>query len=140
MKVPEGDTHVNISDLPDDVESYFRDAVRVLQAGVPDAAAVQLRRTLEAAAEHFGIDSGTLGQRIKKLIDDGLITKQFGDVLGHIRKLGNLGAHATDERIDEPSARTALMFTTQVLRNLFEIPAELARAAGQEPDDKVVSE
>jgi hypothetical protein len=33
--------------------------------------------------------------------------------------------HATDEKVDEQTARRALRFTTQVLRNLFEIPAEL---------------
>lgn len=46
-------------------------------------------------------------------------------MLDRIRKLGNIGAHAGDEDVDEDSARQALRFTTQVLRNLFEIPAEL---------------
>lgn len=63
--------------------------------------------------------------RIEKLIEGGLITKQFGDVLDHVRKLGNVGAHASDELVDEASAKKALGFTTQVLRNLFEIPTEL---------------
>lgn len=49
-----------------------------------------------------------------------------------IRRLGNLGAHATDERVDEASARRALRFTTQVLKNLFEIPGELAAPEPEE--------
>jgi hypothetical protein len=116
---------ITLKHLPSDVEEFYRGAIRVLDAGVPDAAAVQLRRTLEAAAAHHEIDSGALVQRIQKLIDKGLITTQFGDVLHHIRKVGNVGAHASDERVDEPTARLALRFTTQVLINLFEIPAEL---------------
>jgi hypothetical protein len=41
--------------LPTDVGEYYGDAIKVLRAGVPDAAAVQLRRTLEAAASHVGV-------------------------------------------------------------------------------------
>jgi hypothetical protein len=105
-----------------------------MAAGVPDAAAVQLRKTLEAAAAHFGFDNDRLVDRIKELIKAGLITKSFGDVLEHIRKVGNVGAHASDERVDQETAKRAYRFTTQVLRNLFEIPAELK--AIQEPQTK----
>jgi hypothetical protein len=114
-----------VEHLPDDVAGFYRDAQRVLDAGVPDAAAVQLRKTLEAAAARFGIDSGPLIERIEKLIDQGLITKQFGQVLDRVRKLGNVGAHASDVTVNEADAKRALRFTTQVLRNLFEIPEEL---------------
>jgi len=124
--IPEG-REVVVADLPADVEEYFNAAIRVLDAGVPDAAAVQLRRTLEAAAAHHGVNTGPLVSRIRHLIDTGLITRNFAGVLNHVRQVGNVGAHATDERVDEETARRALRFTTQVLRNLFEIPAELRR-------------
>lgn len=133
--LPEHDVGVGIAHLPHDVERFFRDAQRVLDAGVPDAAAVQLRRTLEAAAAHFEIDSGPLIQRIKQLIAKGLITSEFGKVLDHIRKVGNVGAHAMDEKVDDQTAQRAMRFTTQVLRNLFEIPAELT-ALEQESTDE----
>jgi len=48
-------------------------------------------------------------------------------VLGHIRKIGNMGAHASDQEVSNEEAATALRFTTQVLRNLFEVPAELQK-------------
>lgn len=114
-----------VQHLPPDVAEFYDGARRVLSAGVPDAAAVQLRKTLEAAAAHFGFDSEPLVQRIQKLIEAGHITKPFGDVLDHVRKVGNVGAHASDERVDEATVQRAYRFTTQVLRNLFEIPAEL---------------
>ena len=47
------------------------------------------------------------------------------------RVLKAVGAHAS--HVDEKTARRALQFTTQVLRNLFEIPPELA--ARSEPED-----
>jgi hypothetical protein len=122
---PEAGADIRVGHLPDDVAEFYAAAIRVLDAGVPDAAAVQLRRTLEAAAARHGVTTGPLVKRIEKLIEKGLITNEFARVLDHIRKVGNVGAHATDERVDEETARRALLFTTQVLRNLFEIPAEL---------------
>jgi len=121
---------VAVAHLPDDVEAYYGDALRVLDAGVPDAAAVQLRRTLEAAAAHLGIKESSLVKSIEEMIAQQLITAQFGEVLHHVRKVGNLGAHATDERIDDTTAQQVLKFTMQVLRNLFEIPAELDQLGG----------
>jgi hypothetical protein len=122
---PDVDQDVDVAHLPEDVSAYYRDANRAMDASLPDAAAVQLRRTLEAAAAHFGHNNGPLIRRVQGLITEGLITKTFGEVLNEVRRLGNLGAHATDERVDEAEATRALRFTTQVLRNLFEIPAEL---------------
>lgn len=135
-QVPEAGAEVNVEHLPPDVEAYYRGAIRVLEAGVPDAAAVQLRRTLEAAAAHNGIDSGPLVQRIKKLIEAGKITTEFGGVLDHIREVGNVGAHASDAKVDEATARRALGFTTQVLRNLFEIPEELKAIPSEESEEE----
>src|SRR2546425_10555556 len=68
-----------VRNLPSDVAQYYMDAITVLDAGVPDAAAVQLRRTLEAAASHFEVDPSPLVKAIQKLIEKGLVTKQFGE-------------------------------------------------------------
>ena len=61
-------------------------------------------------------------------LPDGL-RKYYEDA---IRVLEAVGAHTS--QIDEKTARRALQFTTQVLRNLFEIPPELA--ARSEPEDE----
>lgn len=128
----------SIRHLPERVEQYYSDARRVLDAGVPDAAAVQLRRTLEAAAAHFDVSEGTLFKSIEKLIQQGLVTTQFRGALDHIRAVGNLGAHASDERVDDIQAQHVLSFTTQLLRNLFEVPGDLlqiATSTSESPDD-----
>ncbi|MFI9769430.1 DUF4145 domain-containing protein [Streptomyces sp. NPDC052415] len=124
--VPAGkEAETTIRHLPEDVERYYLGAMRVLRVGVPDAAAVQLRRTLEAAAAHFGIKERVLMKSIEKLIKDGHVTQSFAPVLHHIRVVGNVGAHASDEDVDQVTAEGALRFTTQLLRNLFEVPGEL---------------
>ena len=138
QSVPEsGHRRFEVDHLPDDVARFFADAVRVLDAGVPDAAAVQLRRTLEAAAAHKGIRNRTLVQSVQEMISEGLVTKDFGDVLTHVRKLGNLGAHYSDDVLSEAEVQRALRFTTQFLRNVFEVPGELEelKQAESEVDD-----
>lgn len=134
QEIPEADrARHRVGHLPEDVARYYAGAIRALDAGIPDAAAVQLRRTLEAAAAARGVTQGALVARIRHLISEGKITSEFGRVLDHIRQVGNVGAHAGDQEVDEATARRALLFTTQVLRNLFEIPAELTRLDGNEP-------
>ncbi|RWW91429.1 DUF4145 domain-containing protein [Paenarthrobacter ureafaciens] len=124
--IPEGEhRQYQINHLPEDVEKFFVDALRVMEAGVPDAAAVQLRRTLEAAAAHKGASKRTLVQSVEQMIADGLVTRDFGDVLTHVRKLGNIGAHYSDETLSPQEVSRALSFTTQFLRNVFEVPGEL---------------
>jgi hypothetical protein len=130
--VPTGkEAETTIRHLPEDVERYYLGAMRVLRVGVPDAAAVQLRRTLEAAAAHFGIRERVLMKSIEKLIEDGHVTQSFAPVLNHIRAVGNVGAHASDENVDQATAEGALRFTTQLLRNLFEVPGELSELTKQ---------
>lgn len=51
-----------------------------------------------------------------------------------IRVLEAVATHASD--VDEKTARRALQFTTQVLRNLFEIPAQPATRPEREPEDE----
>ncbi|HEX5598817.1 MAG TPA: hypothetical protein VFX61_22775 [Micromonosporaceae bacterium] len=64
-QVPEDDSRTyEVAHLPEDVKGLFRDAEVFLGAGVPDAAPVQLRRTLEAAAASRGIRERTLVQSI----------------------------------------------------------------------------
>jgi len=83
----------------------------------------------------FDIAERTLVASVERLIEKNLITAQFGGVVHHVRKVGNLGAHATDERVTQEEAERAIRFTTQVLRNLFEIPAELARLQAEAPGE-----
>jgi ribosomal protein S27AE len=53
----------------------------------------------------------------------------YEDAIGVLEAVGAQASH-----VDEKTARRALQFTTQVLRNLFEIPAE--RAARSEPESE----
>lgn len=133
--LPDKGQEVDVRHLPERVAESYREAIVALEAGLSDSAAVQLRKTLEAACLHFGLDveKKPLVANIEELIRQGYVTKQFGGALHHVREVGNAGAHPRAERVKEEVARRALRFTTQVLRNLFEIPAELESLKSQKP-------
>ncbi len=124
---------LRIRHLPDAVERFFDQAQRALEAGLPDSAAVSLRRTLEAACAARGHAMRNLVQSIESLVSGGLITHEFTPAITHVRKIGNLGAHATDEELTAAEVTLTMRFTEQVLRNLFEIPGEVTELiSGQE--------
>ena len=131
---PAESSGTSIRHLPQDVADFFDQAWIVLQAGVPDAAAVQLRKTLEAAAAHKGISSNRLVEAIREMVAQGMVTRDFGDALDHIRKVGNSGAHYNSERLTADEVETSYRFTTQLLRNLFEVPGELREIGTVETD------
>ena len=135
-EIPEGTQASRIRHLPPGIEQTYRDAVRVLDAGVPSAAAVLLRRTLEGAAAQNGITERTLVKSIEKMIDDGLVTPSFGKVLHHVRTVGNQGAHCTDEGLTDAQVYQALRFTTALLVNVFEVPGDLAELEQDEGTDE----
>ena len=85
-----------------------------------------MRKTLEAAAANKGVEGTNLAASVTKLLDQGYITKDFKGLLTHIRQIGNAGAHATSVQLTVPQVERSMRFTTQVLRNLFEVPGELA--------------
>jgi len=128
------ESELEVGHLPDEVGRFYSNAQRALSTGLPDSAAVELRRTIEAAAAHFEVKRGVLADSIKELIKQGFVTKPFGDVLTHIRLVGNRGAHVDDVPVPAEAAEQALRFTTQLLRNLFEVPAELKQISAADGD------
>lgn len=119
------DLELAVKHLPEDIQRFFGSAQRALLAGIPDAAAVQLRKTLEAAAAKKGIEERNLFNAVKKLLDENYLTQDFAGLLDYVRNIGNIGAHYNDTVLDAREVERSVRFTTQVLRNLFEVPGEL---------------
>jgi hypothetical protein len=65
--------------------------------------------------------------RVEHLPDE--VRKYYEDAVSVLEAVGARAA-----QVDEKTARRALQFTTQVLRNLFKIPAEPAALSESEPD------
>ena len=124
---PAGDAHVS-SDVPGQIAEVYQEAVRALHADCPRATAVMARRTLEAIAVNKGQTAGTLAERLANLASKGVLLQTLADWSKQVRLVGNAGAHF--DPIDDVSRRDAevlVSFLQQLLRYLYELPAELAR-------------
>lgn len=134
LPVP-GDVGVDVKALPSDVQQLFQEAQIVRAAGVPSLLAVALGKTIEAAAKSVGVERPfPLVKAIDDLVSDGKITQAFSEALTHVRSLRNAGAHGSVEgAVTDEDAERAFRFTAAFLRDLFEIPAELAAMEAGEP-------
>lgn len=127
--VPERIGDWSVRHLPPDVEADWLEAVKVFEVAAHRMAVVACGRTLEAAADARGIEKRTLEHRIRKMIEDGVVTNEFGEAMTYVRFIRNTGAHAGQD-VPPDAAEGTMRFTLQALRLLFEVPGELGRLQG----------
>ena len=133
---PEAPAH-----LPEDVRRAFEQAARAARRDADaDLAIMGCRRTLEIALARKGADEGTLATRIRRLADEGHLTRDLADWAHHIRELGNEAAHGPvmgEAAADQ--ARELLEFTRLVLMYLFTLPGMVEEARRRDGDDDETS-
>jgi len=124
----------DVDHLPPDVETAWEEAVKVFRVGAYASSVVACGRTLEAAADARDMTGGTLGNRVAKMQQEGLITTEFKGAMSYVRLIRNIGAHA-GRSVRRESAEGTMRFTQQALRLLFEVPTELGRLTAPPPDE-----
>lgn len=122
--------------IPDIVRLSLEEADRCFNAAAYSACVVMCGRALEGVCVHFKMPehfaAGLQALRDAKFIDDRLFT--WGDEL---RKMRNLGAHASTEKVPRDDARDALNFLHAicdyvfVLNRRFEAFMERRKKSGQ---------
>jgi hypothetical protein len=106
--------------LPSIVQSSYDEAVRCESARAWTALAVMVGRTLEAVATDY--QSGlTLAASLRKMLDDGAISKELFEWSNQLRIIRNIGAHPTGEKINAEDATDALDFAQAILEILFDL-------------------
>jgi len=119
--------HVS-SDVPIEIAEAFKEAVQALSANCPRASAVMARRTLEAVTVDKGQTTGQLWQRLQNLATAGTLHPSLADWVREVRLVGNHGAHFDPlHSVSLEDARQLTQFLKELLRYLYELPAELAR-------------
>jgi len=115
-------------DIPAEISNIFIEAVQVYYAKAPRATAVMLRLTIEAISAHFGESSGSLAQRLQSLSSKNILQPSLSDWAREVRLLGNQGAHYDPaNEVTMEDATQLLNFTQELMKYLFELPAELKR-------------
>lgn len=116
------------SDVPNGIASAFGEAAAALAAHCPRASVVMARRTLEAITVDKGESSGNLDQRLRALAARGSLQPTLADWAQEVRLVGNTGAHADPmEKVLVEDAQQLLSFIRELMRYLYELPAELNR-------------
>lgn len=86
------------------------------------------RRTPEAICVEQGAENGSLSERLSALAASGRLQSTLADWAKEVRLIGNRGAHfdAIDD-VNRPDAQQLISFLRELLRYLYELPAELRR-------------
>ena len=115
-------------DIPAPISGTFDEAARTLAAGCPRASAVMARRTLEAICVEQGAESGTLAERLSALATSGRLQPTLAEWAKEVRLIGNLGAHFDPiDDVNRGDAQQLISFLRELLKYLYELPAELRR-------------
>lgn len=115
-------------DVPPAIASAYAEAVTCLSAGAWRAAAAMARRTLEGIAEDQGETKGDLRNRLNALAARNVLQPSLADWSKEVRLVGNAGAHFDiGMAVAQEDAEEIVGFIRELLRYLYEMPAELLR-------------
>jgi Domain of unknown function (DUF4145) len=115
-------------DIPEEIASAFAEAASTLYAQCPRATVVMARRTLEAVTADKGETQGSLATRLSALAAKGILQPELAEWAREVRVIGNTGAHYDPlSKASLEDARDLMKFLRELLRYLYEMPAELKR-------------
>ena len=133
-----GDEHISprpmpgapIADLPDDIAAIYEEA-RTAIGGRAFTAAVLLFRKMLVHLSHAqtGLEKGTFKQHVDALCAKAILPPNASEWLHFVRDEGNEVTHEL-VTATEGQAMTLLKVAIHVLRTIYEVPAEVARAKG----------
>jgi len=110
----------NIPPIPEKIIKLYDD-VWFLQQHAPNAFANQIRRGLEMICNDKKATGSNLSSKLKNLVSKGFFPDYFHEVLGLIRKIGNLGSHDDENEVD--------VWDAELLDQLFKIIIEFVYIA-----------
>lgn len=119
---------IDTVDLPPVVAESLREAVACHAAAAYRAAAIMLRRSVEAMCDERGAKGPTLKERLKVLRSKVILPEELFDAVEELRLLGNDGAHVTARQFDDvgrEEVEAALPLVREVLKAVYQYKALL---------------
>jgi Domain of unknown function (DUF4145) len=113
-----------LTNLPQKVERAYTAALRVRNIE-PNACAVLVGRTLEAACNHEEAQGRTLAQKLNYLAQNGRIPNTLAEMARQLKELRNLGAHDAEDEVTEEDVPVILDFLEAILEYLYVAPARI---------------
>lgn len=123
--------------LPELVWRSFSEANKCLNAGAYLAVVVMCRRTIEGILKDKGAPKNlTLAKAIEKLASDSTIHDSMKHLADLVRVVGNIGAHASDLKVDEILAKEMYEHTQKLIDMLYVLPEHAERARKKFDEEK----
>ncbi len=113
-----------LPNLPVKIEEAYKAALKV-QKIEPNACAVLVGRTLEAACNHEKAPGKRLADKLTYLANAGRIPKTLAEMAHHLKELRNLGAHDAEDSVTEEDVPIILDFLEAILEYLYVAPAKV---------------
>jgi hypothetical protein len=117
--------------VPAPIAADWFEAHLCLTIGAFRGAAAMARRAVQGVAVEQGAKDGKLYSQLKELETRATLHPTMVEWAEHIRLLGNVAAHPGTDGLDtvsEEEARDVVRFLDELLRWLYELPAETAAA------------
>ena len=121
---------IKIPNVPKSIEKDLNEAQLSFQSKSYRASAVMCRRVLEQLCHNLNAEGRTLYDKINDLIERGLISREFSEILTKIRIFGNIGAHFSpnDEHgIKRQDSKDLLDITLHIVKHVYEVQSILIR-------------
>lgn len=113
-----------LTNLPHKIERAYIAALRVRNIE-PNACAVLVGRTLEAACNHEQAQGRALAQKLNYLAENGRIPTTLAAMARQLKELRNLGAHDAEDEVTEQDVPIILDFLEAILEYLYVAPAKI---------------
>ena len=113
-----------LTNLPQKIERAYTAALRVRNIE-PNACAVLVGRTLEAACNHEQAQGRTLAQKLNYLAQNERIPNTLAQMARQLKELRNLGAHDAEDEVTEDDVPVILDFLEAILEYLYVAPAKI---------------
>jgi|SRR5215469_12360217 len=117
-------TKLSLDYLPDVVRKAYM-AARKVRNVEPNACAVLIGRTLEAACNQENAQGRVLADKLKFLANSGRIPDTLVEMAQYVKELRNMGAHNAEDEVTEEDVPIMLDFLEAILEYLYVAPAKI---------------
>ena len=132
---PQPDRNVSW-ELPPIVRTSLEEARRCFRARAYSASVVMCGRALEGICSHHKTKSSNLNDGLKELLDAGVIDTRIYAWGNELRKVRNIGAHASAEAVSKEDAEDVLEFVHAIGDYVFVLNAKFERLMSRKKKNK----
>ncbi|NJP31464.1 DUF4145 domain-containing protein [Micromonospora sp. HSS6-12] len=126
---PSASSNRGFLDVPEHIGAAASEAYRCAENNDLRAAVLLARSVIEATAKAKDIKKGSLADKIDEMHDQGFIREHIKEGAHEVRYLGNDMAHGDFvDPVDKEDADLVLALMSEVLSEVFQSPAKVARA------------